>query len=412
MEPRIAKAYADIALDSCLGLREGGKLRVVAEIAHRSLVHAIAEGAWQRGAAVVRVDWNDTRLSRLFFDKAQDIRFDEVPSYIGRDARCFVDEGFCNLSLVGDEDPTALDGVDPGKLQRQQRARSTAMKPFRDAVMSNGLAWSVMPVATEAWGRAVLSAAGRDPGPDPEQTLWEVLIPILGLDRPDHAAAIRTHMAELAKRAALLVQARFSEIHFTGPGTDLSVGLSPLSRWTGGASKTRAGATFYANHPTEEVFSSPDARLTRGRASCTRPVKVLGETVEGAWFEFRDGRVVASGAAKGAAVLARYLEVDEGSRRLGEVALVDSTGPIWKSGLVFDNGLIDENATCHIALGSAYTEVFEGAAGMDAGGRKAVGFNDSMVHLDFMIGSDQVEIEGLDSGGHMRPIIKDGKFVA
>jgi aminopeptidase len=411
MENRIAKAFARLAIDTCLAIGEGDRLRIAAEITQRGLVHAFAARAWERGARAVRVDWTDSRLSRIFYDKARDFLFDEVPSYVGRDGQDFVDEGWCTLSLHGEEDPAALDGVDPAKLQRQQRVRAEALSSFRHAIHSNLMPWTVVPVPTAAWAAAVFAAAGKDPGPDPEARLWEVLVPILHLDLVDPAAALEGHLELLMARAKALDAARISELRWLGPGTDLRIGLSPRSRWAGGSSCTPGGRRFVPNHPTEEVFTSPDNRLAEGRVACTRPVKVLGETVDGAWFEFRDGKVIASGAKKGEATLLRYLDIDPGSQRLGEAALVDSTGPIWKSGLVFDNGLIDENAACHIALGSSYGDAFEGTESMDTEARRGVGFNDSLVHVDFMIGSDEVEVRATLADGSSMDLIREGKFV-
>lgn len=412
MDDRIARAFADIALDTCLSFGEGDRLRIQTEIPHRELVHAIAARAWEMGAVDVRVEWGDSRLSRIYYEKAPERCFDEAPSWVAADGSMYVDEGWCILNLKGDEDPAALDGVDAGRLQRHQRSRSLANQKYRTAVFSNHIPWSILPVPTEAWARTVFAAAGRDPGPDPVAALWGVLVPILRLDRDDPAASLRAHAAELSARARRLNEAKLREVHFKGPGTDLRIGLSPRSRWGGAGGTTPKGRFFIPNHPTEEVFTSPDCRLAEGRVACTRPVKVLGETVLGGWFEFRGGRVVASGADKGAATLARYLEVDPGASRLGEVALVDSLGPIWKSGLVFDNILLDENATCHIALGSAYVDAFEGSGSMSSEERAAEGYNEALVHTDFMIGSPEVEVEGRRADGTSLPIIKGGSFVA
>jgi len=411
MEVAAIEAYADLVIKSCINIAEGDRLRISSDLAHRDLVHALAAKAWAAGARAVRVDWQDGRLARLYYDGIRDRYLDEVPSFVGRDAAMIAEEGWSILSIVGEEDPRALDGVDPGKLQRQQRVRSQAQASFRHAVHSNAIPWCVIPAPTAAWGRAVFEAAGRDPGPDPEASLWQALLPILHLDRPDPAASLRAHLEAISARARKLSSLHIAELHFKGPGTDFRVGLSPRSSWAGGGSLTTAGKPFNANHPTEEVFTSPDRRLAEGRVACTRPVKVLGETVVEGWFEFRGGRVVDSGAAKGAETLRRFLDVDPGSRSLGEAALVDATGPIFKSGLVFDNGLIDENAACHIALGSAYFEVFEGAEAMDEAGRAEAGYNESLVHIDFMIGSEEVDVGATLADGSSLDLLKGGRFV-
>jgi aminopeptidase len=279
-----------------------------------------------------------------------------------------------------------------------------------EAQMSNRLIWCVAPVPTAAWGTQVFEDAGRKAPADPEAALLAELLPILRLDAADPGAVVRSPAKEIEARAKRLDALALAELHFKGPGTDLRVGLSRRSRWVGGGSRTPDGRYFLANHPSEEVFTSPDARLTEGRAACTRPVEVLGAKVEGAWFEFRGGEVVDFGAAENRASLERYFDIEPHAKRLGEVALVDGSGPIFKSGLVFNNALIDENAACHIALGAAYEEAFEGSEGMDEEAKKGEGFNTSLVHTDFMIGSEKVEVSGIDGNGREKTLIHDGSF--
>jgi aminopeptidase len=244
-----------------------------------------------------------------------------------------------------------------------------------------------------------------------EAALAEILRPILRLDAPDPAAAWRAHVEATDERSRHIDSLKLRTLRFTGPGTDLLVGLSPRSRWVGGFSRTPRGVFFTPNIPTEEIFATPDARLTEGRVTCTRPVGILGSKVEGAWFVFGDGLVRSCGASRNEDFLKSYIDMTPGARRLGEVALVDSAGPVARSGLVFDNGLIDENAACHIALGSGFEEAFEGAEGMDPAARAAEGYNDCLVHLDFMIGSEETDVTGTDASGREIPIIRRGSFV-
>ncbi len=402
--------YAALLVEGCLDLRAGSRLRVSGETCHRPLMLAIAERAYALGARSVRLDYPDPRLTRIRADGCRHEYLDDISLSLSREAETLVEEGWYSLSLVGEDDPAALEGAAPERLQRLARGRSQAVKPYREAMMSNRLPWCVAPVPTAAWGKDVLSGAGRDPGTDPEGELWKALVPILRLDADDPAATAKAHAALLKRRADALTALALDRLHFTGPGTDLVVGLSPRSRWIGGGSTTVDGRFFLPNHPTEEVFTSPDAKRTEGRVACTRPLQVLGAKVEGAWFEFEGGRVARFGAARNEASLGRYLDTDGGSRLLGEVALVDATGPIYRSGLVFDNGLIDENAACHIALGAAYEEAFDGAPAMDAAVKAAEGFNESMVHEDFMIGSEDVVVEGADKAGRTTLILERGTF--
>ena len=256
------------------------------------------------------------------------------------------------------------------------------------------------------WAKTVLGPTGT------EEQLWKALVPILRLDAHDPGTALHRHMETLRTRGRLLNERGFRIIHFTGPGTDLRVTLAPTSRWLGGGDATPDGKPFMPNIPTEEVFSTPDFRGTEGTVTATRRARIHGAVVEAAHLEFRGGQVVSSTAARGAEALARFLETDAGARRLGEVALVDCTSPIWKSGLIFDSMLLDENAACHVALGAGYDLGFGGSEGWDEAEKTRRGLNTSLVHEDFMIGSDDVTVTGVDSAGKEVPIITKGRFAA
>lgn len=414
MDERWNAAYAKLLAGACLGVTEGARLRISTEIAHRDLARAVAEEAYSLGARAVRVDFDDPRLERIRADRSRNEWFDDAPLPHARLADAYVEEGWATLTLLGEEEPGLLEGADPERLARAARARSAAWKAYRETILSNRVAWCVAPAPTAAWARSILPperlAERAARGEGPEAVLAEILRPLLRLDAADPSAAWRAHVEAIDTRSRRLDGLSLRSLHFRGPGTDLFVGLSPRSRWVGGGSRTPQGAFFTPNIPTEEIFATPDARKTEGRATCTRPVSVRGAKVEGAWFEFEAGRASRCGASRNAASLERYLDTDLGARRLGEVALVDSSGPVAQSGLVFDNGLIDENAACHIALGSGFVEAFAGSESLDEAARAAEGFNDSLVHIDFMIGSDEVDVTGRDAGGAEIPLIRGGRF--
>jgi len=408
------RRYARLVAGACLGVGEGSRLRISAEFAHRDLARAVAEEAYRLGARAVRVDFGDPRIDRIRADLSRDEWLDDISLPLERLASAYKDELWSSLALVGEEETGVMEGADASRVSRMGRARSRSWKAYRELSMANHVAWCVAPVPTAAWARAILPAGRLDPGADDlaaEAALAAVLEPILRLDAEDPAATWLAHLGTLEERAKRLDALKLLELRFTGPGTDLVVGLSPRSRWVGGGSRTPGGSFFAPNIPTEEVFATPDARTARGRASATRTVEVLGSKVEGAWFEFESGLAVRSGASRNASTLQGYLDTDPGARRLGEVALVDGAGPIARSGLGFDSILIDENAACHIALGSGYEEAFEGADAMDEAAKAAEGFNESLVHTDFMIGSDEVDATGVDSDGREIAIIRSGRFV-
>jgi len=264
--------------------------------------------------------------------------------------------------------------------------------------------WNVAAVATDGWARQVLGpgAAAAD--------LWKELVPILGLDEADPAASWQKRIDVMARRRDLLDGLKIDSLRFTGPGTDLTVGLMPRSRFRGGDEKAANGRTFAPNLPTEEVFTTPDWRRTEGTAACTRPVEVMGAEVEGARFTFREGRVTAFEAAKNRDLLEKYLAQDGQANALGEVALVDGSSRIFRSGLVFHNILFDENAACHIALGSGYPDAVEGGRDLGTDDLKALGCNVSQVHTDFMIGGPEVSVDAVTADGKTVRVIEKGRF--
>ncbi len=405
MDKQLTSAYASLALDAGIGLREGAKLRVTGAPSNRELMYAIAEGAYERGASLVRLEYDDDRLARIRVDSSRDRYLDEESLLLRRSSEVYAEEGWSLLCLLGDEDPDALEGADQPRLARMRRARSSASEAIRLAQMASRVPWCVMPAATDAWAAKILGPGAR--GDD----LWKLLAPILRLDRPDPAAELRAHMGELDARSRGLNELRLRELRFRGPGTDLRVPLAPESRWMGGADVTPSGQIFMPNLPTEETFATPDFRGTEGHAALTRPVRILGSLVSGGYLRFEAGRVVEARAERGAATLESYLGTDEGARRLGEVALVDSANPIGKSGMVFDSPLIDENAACHIALGCGYEGGFEGSLGWNDGEKAAHGFNVSLVHEDLMIGSPDIDVTGVDGSGREIALLRKGSFV-
>jgi aminopeptidase len=398
------RAYAALVLDAGLGVGAGTRLRVGAEPVQRELMLILAEEAYRRGAAHVRLDYDDVRLARIRADSSAEEHLDEVPELLRAEAEVYVREGWSLLRIAGYEDALAMEGADPARLTRIQRGRARAVQKLRDAQMASRLPWCVISAPTEAWARTVLGESAT------VAELWKVLVPIVGLDVPDAAAALRRHMDGLGARARLLNGKSFRSLRFQGPDTDLRVTLSPDSLWLGGADVTPAGKAFLPNIPSEEVFTTPDFRGTEGTVTTTRRARIHGVIVEAARLEFRKGEVVSCSAAKGGEALERFLETDLGARRLGEVALVDASSPIWKSGLVFDSMLLDENAACHVALGAAYDLAFRGAEPLGEQDKARRGFNTSFVHEDLMIGSEQVTVTGFDAAGREHPVIAGGRF--
>jgi aminopeptidase len=320
-----------------------------------------------------------------------------------------IDEDWALIAIRTPEDPEFLARLDQERNAAAAKATAAAMRPYQSRISNNEIAWLVAFYPTEKLAAKIMDMPA---GAAAVEALWTLLIPILRLDHEDPASFWVSHGQALAARADKLNSLRLDRVRFTGPGTDLNIGLMKGSIWHGGPSKTHKGRVFAPNIPTEEVFTSPDYRRTEGRVAFTCPVFVptVGKTVIDGWLQFKAGRVVDYGAKEGKDVLDVYLAMDDGARFLGEVALVDTESPIFKARRVFYNILFDENASCHIALGSAYPGCVQGGEAMGEDELKAAGANASAVHTDFMIGAPSVEVRGYTADGRELPIISAGKF--
>jgi len=400
----IVEAVAALAVGAGLRTESGDLVLIDGSPPHRDLMLAAARECWRRGARYVLLRYMDDRAFQDRADRSPERWLDDVPKAVSGLHEALASEGWTRLVIYGDEDPCMFEGADLGRLARLNAASHRAGKPLMEAMLSFAVPWCLVPYPTDAWARLALDS------PDASgDELWPVLLDAMRLSGGSAAIPL-AHFNKLAGRAAALSDLRLDSLLFAGPGTDLRVGLSPRSLWMGGAVATPNNRSFTPNIPTEEIFTTPDFRRTEGRVTCTRPIMVMDMIVEGAWLEFRSGEVVASGASRNAEALERFLAIDRGARRLGEVALVDCSSPIWRSGKLFRNILLDENAACHIALGHGLAATFRGAAPMRPGEREAAGYNESLEHTDIMIGSDLVTVSGRDAEGRERVLMQDGRF--
>lgn len=400
--------YADLVTTVGMNVQPGQVVAVRGEVIHRELLFQIAKRAYQKGAKLVQCDLIEPRLAyeRViesqedhldFVSSAQRARFDELVETQGATCR-----------IVGEENPHLMSSLDPHRVNRAEVSARRALKRFYDDGISKNLVqWTICAGATPGWAHCIF------PDMSPEEAclrLWEEIFRITRVDTPDYLVRWDAHNKALSRRERVLNEMQIATLHFTGPGTDLNVGLSPLARFVGGAKSSQRGSLYEANIPTEECFTTPDWRLTHGVVRVTRPVTVNGVLIRDIVLEFEKGTIVRTEASYGKATLDAYLDSDEGARRLGEVALVGIDSPIYQSGLLFEEILFDENAACHIAVGSAYHYCLEGGPAMTTEERDAVGCNDSVVHTDFMISDAAVSVEARTHGGESISLIRRGEW--
>ncbi|WP_315836706.1 aminopeptidase [Bradyrhizobium prioriisuperbiae] len=397
---------AEIAIRVGLQLRAGQELVLTAPVDALPLVRRITEHAYKAGASLVTTLYSDDETTLARFRHAPDESFDRASGWLYDGMAAAFRSGAARLAVIG-EDPSLLSGQDSQKVARANRARSAAYKPALELIVGFDINWSIVSYATPAWAKAVFP---DDPAPVALARLWDAIFAASRVDGPDPVAAWKQHNAALNARTSLLNDKRFSALHFQGPGTDLTVGLADDHWWEGGASTAKNGIVCNANIPTEEVFTTPHRLRVDGTVRSTKPLSYQGTLIEDIAVRFEGGRIVESSARTGADVLAKVLATDEGARRLGEVALVPHSSPISHSGILFYNTLFDENAASHIALGQAYTKCIRDGDKLTPPQLTEKGANTSLIHIDWMIGSDQINVDGIRGDGGREPLMRGGEW--
>ena len=360
------------------------------------LAHAIARSAYEHGARFVDPFVFDGQIKRIRLESAREDTLGFVPDWWGKRVLALGEAGAARISIAPTPDPGMLEGTDP---ERAAKDDLPFIKESVTLLRERSTNWTIVPFPTPGWARKVHPQLSPD---EALQTLIDQLGHILRLEEPDPSAAWKARGDELTAIAERLGQKQFDALRFSGPGTDLKVGLFESSRFLAARMQNATGIEHYANLPSEEVFSTPDPARTDGTVTSTKPLDVAGTVIEGLKVTFEDGRAVDIEADTGADVLRGRAAKDEGASRLGEVALVDKAGRIAESGSVFFNTLLDENAASHIAIGNGYPNGV-GDSDMDR-------VNQSQIHIDFMIGSPEVDVFGVDSGGNETPVLAGGEW--
>lgn len=411
---RNLEKYAEVILRMGLNLQPGQRLLVGwpavglygTPIELAPLVRPIVRQAYQMGARLVDVLWNDDQVRLLRYQHAPRDSFAEFPQWRAQAAIDAAKSGDATLRINA-QDPDLLAGQDSELVSLVNATNTRELAPFSQIQSRNGTNWCVVTAPVEGWGEKIF------PDMQPvraKERFWEVLFSICRVDRPDPVAAWRDHIASQVARKEYLNGKRYDTLHFRGGGTDLLVGLAQGHLWSGATSVSQTGIEFTANVPTEEIFTTPHRERTEGVAVLSKPICYGGTVVEGARFGFQDGQLVSVEAEKNETFLRRLLSIDDGAHRLGEVALVPHSSPIAQSGLLFYSTLIDENAASHIALGRAYPSAVEGGATMTADEFAAIGGNQSLLHLDCMIGSGEIDVDGVDAEGNAEPVMRRGEW--
>ncbi|WP_296762077.1 aminopeptidase [Sediminimonas sp.] len=406
IDPVKLDRLAEVAVKVGLNLQPGQDLLLTAPIAAAPLVRRIAVHAYQAGAGVVTPLLSDDQVTLARYEHARDDSFDRAAGWLYEGMAQAFDAGTARLGVVGDN-PMLLSDQDPERVSRASKAQSEAYKPARERITGFDINWNLVAWPGEEWAKLVFP----DLAPDAAVAkLADAIFAASRVDGEDAVANWQAHNARLRTRTDWLNAQHFDALHFTGPGTDLRVGLADGHEWMGGASLAKNGVVCNPNIPSEEVFTTPHAARVEGHVRATKPLSYQGTLIEDIAVRFESGRIVEASASRGEAVLRKVLDSDEGARRLGEVALVPHSSPISQSGLLFYNTLFDENAACHIALGQCYSKCFEDGDKLSRDQIAAQGGNESMIHIDWMIGSDEIDIDGVHEDGRRVPVFRKGEW--
>ena len=405
-EQTLQERYADLVLKKGVNIQKNQALVINAPIEGVEFVRLVAKKAYDLGAKNVHINWADDELTFLKYKHASDEVIENVPGWKVDMQEGFAEDGAAFLSIHA-TDPDLLKDIDPQRIAAANKAAGVALRKFREYTMNDIVTWSVISIPTRAWAQKIYPEKTAD---EAVSALWDTIYKMVRVDGEDPIEVWNKHNQRLENAFITLNDKQYTKLHLKAPGTDLEVGLPKGHIWHGGAAVSASDIIFNPNMPTEEVYTSPHKYHVNGTVSSTKPLNYGGQLIDEFQLTFKDGKVVDFQAKSGEEALKNLLDADEGARRLGEMALVPDASPISQSGLIFYNTLFDENASCHIALGKAYPTTVENGEDMSEEELDKNGINDSMVHVDFMIGSDKINIDGIKADGTAEAVFRNGAW--
>lgn len=399
--------YAKLLVSTGINVQPGHTVQLTIAVDQAELARLIVKEAYALGAAEVLVNWSDDVIARERLVNVDVERLEQVHPQRVTEMNYLLEHKSSRLVVLSDN-PGAYDGVDPEKLSRSARAISQALNPMRQATQANKISWTLGAASGLEWAKKVFPNATSDE--EAVDLLWDQIFKTCRIYEEDPIKAWEEHEARLVAKAKVLNDEQFVKLHYTAPGTDLVLGMPKNHLWEATGSINAQGEKFIANMPTEEVFTAPDYRVADGYVTSTKPLSYNGNIIEGIKVTFKDGEIIDVTAEKGDEVMKKLVFDNAGARGLGEVALVPDKSPISQSGVTFFNTLFDENASNHLAIGQAYAFSIEGGTEMSQEELKEAGLNRSDVHVDFMIGSNKMNIDGIREDGTRVPIFRDGEW--
>ena len=401
------KKYAALTVKMGVNVQPGQELVIRSPIECAEFARLLAEEAYLLGAREVIIFWKDELFSKIKYTYSPLEVFETMPPWQAKFNNDYAERGACFLTIAAD-DPELFADVDPAKIIAGAKASHKACKPFYDRIDSGALSWNIISVPTKAWAKKVFPNSSET---EAVNQLWQAIFRAVRVDQNDPAQAWMEHKLSFQKKTAWLNQKQFTALHYQNSiGTDLMVGMPKNHLWEGGGDRTSGGVDYFPNMPTEEVFSMPHKDRVNGKVVSSMPLNHNGNLIENFSFTFQNGIITDFSAEKGYDILKHILETDQGSRQLGEVALVPYNSPISNLGILFYNTLFDENASCHLALGSCYPSCIQGGTALSKEALKNLGGNDSVNHIDFMIGTKDLSITGIQEDGTETPIFINGNW--